>query len=70
MKIRPVAAAQLFRADGRTDGHEADSRFSQFCESACTGKGVPAHVMKAYGGVEAYEYLRPFLNSALVGGEC
>jgi len=28
MKIRPVAA-QLFRADGQTDGHdEANSRFS------------------------------------------
>jgi hypothetical protein len=34
MKIRPVAA-ELFHADGRTDGHdEADSRFSQFRERA------------------------------------
>jgi hypothetical protein len=34
MKIRPVGA-ELFHADGRTDGHnEANSRFSQFCESA------------------------------------
>ena len=33
-KIRPVRA-ELFRADGRTDRHdEANSRFSQFCESA------------------------------------
>jgi hypothetical protein len=32
MKIRPVTA-ELFHADGRTDGHgEANSRFSQFCE--------------------------------------
>ena len=34
MKIRLVAA-ELFHADGRTDGHdEADSRLSQFCESS------------------------------------
>ena len=35
MKIRPVGA-ELFHADGRTDGHdEANSRFSQnFCERA------------------------------------
>jgi hypothetical protein len=32
MKIRP-AGAELFYADGQTDGHdEANSRFSQFCE--------------------------------------
>jgi hypothetical protein len=24
---------ELFHADGRTDGHEADSRCSQFCEN-------------------------------------
>jgi len=34
MKIHPVRA-ELFHADGRTDGHdEANSRFSQICESA------------------------------------
>jgi len=34
VKIRPVGA-ELFHADGRTDGHdEANSRFSQFCERA------------------------------------
>jgi len=35
MKIRPVGA-ELFHADGRTDGQdEADSRFfSKFCEGA------------------------------------
>jgi len=33
MKICPVGA-ELFYADGRTDRHEATSRFSQFCESA------------------------------------
>ena len=34
MKIRLVGA-ELFLADGRTDGHaEAYSRFSQFCERA------------------------------------
>jgi len=33
--------AELFHADGQTNGHdEADSRFSQFCESAY--KLVPA----------------------------
>jgi hypothetical protein len=30
MKIRPVGA-ELFHADGRTDKHEAASRFSQVC---------------------------------------
>ena len=34
MTIRPVGA-ELFHADGRTDGHdEANCRFSQFCEGA------------------------------------
>jgi len=34
MKIRPVAA-ELYHADGRTDGHdEVHSRFSQFFERA------------------------------------
>jgi len=34
MKIRPVGA-ELFHADARTDRHdEANSLFSQFCESA------------------------------------
>jgi hypothetical protein len=34
IKIRPQGA-ELFHADGRTDGHdEANSRFSQFCEDA------------------------------------
>jgi hypothetical protein len=34
MKIRPVGA-ELFHADGQTNGHdEANSRFSQFCESS------------------------------------
>ena len=34
MQIRPVGA-ELFHADGRTGGHdEADSCFSQFCESS------------------------------------
>jgi hypothetical protein len=34
MNIRPVGA-ELFNADGRTDGHEeANSRYSQICESA------------------------------------
>ena len=34
MKIRPLEA-ELFKADGRMDRHDkADSRFSQFCESA------------------------------------
>jgi hypothetical protein len=33
MKIRPVGA-ELFHADGQTDRHdEANSRFSQFCET-------------------------------------
>ena len=35
VKICPVGAEVLFRAEGRTDIHdEADSRFSQFCERA------------------------------------
>jgi hypothetical protein len=34
MKIRPVGA-ELFHADGRTDGHkEVNSHFSQFWERA------------------------------------
>jgi len=34
MKI-PNVGAKLFRGDGRTDRHdEANSRFSQFCDSA------------------------------------
>jgi len=34
LKIHPVAA-QFFLADGRTDRHDqANSHFSQFCESA------------------------------------
>ena len=34
MKIRPVGA-ELLDTDGRTDRHDgANSRFSQFCESA------------------------------------
>ena len=34
MKIRTVGA-ELFPADGRTDGHdEASGTFSQFCEGA------------------------------------
>jgi hypothetical protein len=37
IKIRPVGT-ELLRADRltewRTDGHEANSRFSQFCERA------------------------------------
>jgi len=34
MKIRPMVA-ELFHADGRTDGHdEANSRFSKFREHA------------------------------------
>jgi hypothetical protein len=33
IKIRPVGA-ELFHADGHTDGHEANSHFSQFCERA------------------------------------
>jgi hypothetical protein len=38
MKIRPVVA-ELFHTDGQTEGRmdrhdEANSRFSQFCESA------------------------------------
>jgi len=33
MQIRPVTT-ELFHADRRTDGHEANSRFSQFCEHA------------------------------------
>jgi hypothetical protein len=34
MKIHPVGA-ELFYADGQVDRHdEANSRFSQFCESA------------------------------------
>jgi len=38
-KIRPMRA-ELFHAGGRTDRHEdANSRFSQFCESAL--KHVP-----------------------------
>jgi hypothetical protein len=32
--MHPVGA-ELFHADGRTEGHdEANARFSQFCESA------------------------------------
>ena len=65
MKIRQVGA-ELFRADG----HEVDTRFSQFRERACRGKGVPAHVMQVYGDVEAYEYLHLFLTSALVAADC
>ena len=39
-KIRPVAA-ELFHADGRTDGHdEANNRFSQFYENASKGRLV------------------------------
>jgi len=46
MKIRP-AGAELFHADGRadrrTDKHdEADSRFSQFCESVSALKKIAA----------------------------
>jgi len=33
MKILPVGS-ELFHADGRTDRHEANSHFSQICESA------------------------------------
>jgi hypothetical protein len=34
MKIYPVTA-EMFHVEGRTDRHdEANSRFSQFCESA------------------------------------
>jgi len=33
MKIRPVGA-QLLNADGRTDGHEGNIRFSQFRKRA------------------------------------
>jgi hypothetical protein len=34
MKIRPVGA-ELFRADGRMDGHnESNTRISKFCENA------------------------------------
>ena len=69
MKTRPMGA-EVFRADRRTGGREVDSRFSQFCERACRGSGVPVRVMKAYGGVEANEYLHSFLASAVVGGEC
>jgi hypothetical protein len=37
MKIRAVGA-ELFHADGQTERHdEANSRFSQFCESAYKG---------------------------------
>ena len=39
MKIRPVGA-ELFHADGRTDGlEEANSRLSQFCEHPLTHWG-------------------------------
>ena len=31
MKIFPVGA-ELFRLDGQTEAHKANSRFSQFCE--------------------------------------
>ena len=34
MKIHPVGA-EVFQVDGRADSHDdANSRFSQFCESA------------------------------------
>jgi hypothetical protein len=33
MKIRPVGA-ELFQADGQTDGHEVNSRFSKYRKSA------------------------------------
>ena len=33
IKTRPVWV-ELFHADKRTDGHEANSRISQFCERA------------------------------------
>jgi hypothetical protein len=69
MKTRRIGA-EVFLADRRRDGHEVDSRFSQFCEHACRCKGVPERVMKAYGGVEAYEYIHSFLTSALIGGDC
>jgi len=40
MKICPVGA-ELFHVDGRTDRHdEANSRFSQFCESAKKSNNV------------------------------
>jgi len=36
MKVRPVGG-EMFHAGGRTDGHdEANSRFSQFCETRLT----------------------------------
>jgi hypothetical protein len=34
MKIRPVAAELPMRREGRTERHEANSLFSQFCERA------------------------------------
>jgi hypothetical protein len=34
MNIRPVEAAELFHADGRTDMTEASSSFSKFGELA------------------------------------
>jgi len=33
MKILPVGA-ELFRAEGQTNKHEANTRFTQFCESS------------------------------------
>ena len=45
MKILPWGA-QLFVADGRTDGHdEANIRFSQFCEKSlnhCWNNAIPS----------------------------
>jgi len=45
MKIRPVGA-ELIHADGQTDGYdEANSRFSQFFESALISEPPRCHVM-------------------------
>ena len=30
----PSSEAELFHAEGRTDGHEVNSRFSQICKRA------------------------------------
>jgi hypothetical protein len=53
MKIRPVGA-EFFRADGQTDREdEANSRFSQFCES--TLKQEDIKVIRTFAGsAQAY----------------
>ena len=48
MKIRPVGA-ELYHADGQTDRHdEANSRFSQICESTKKCAVLSVHSIELY----------------------